>query len=197
MSIFTRSSASAPQPAATPLPETGEPATRVSTALPPPAPGVVAPPAAPLYTMRRPDSDAGDAQRSVAEKVRMAREAQQSVRERVRLAVQRAKGTVSPGRTARAQSTQPCAPAMPLSPNRSFDSGACVQNGLLNLAWQWQQAGAPIRAVHTYVELLTRYPDTPAANAAVTQLVELSEKLAREGQFHAALVIYDHLEQLA
>jgi hypothetical protein len=46
------------------------------------------------------------------------------------------------------------------------------------------------------VELLTRYPDTPAAGAAVSDLVELSEKLVGEGQFHTALAIYDQLERL-
>jgi hypothetical protein len=79
---------------------------------------------------------------------------------------------------------------------RFFDPVVAAQTGLLNLAWRWQQAGAPIRAIHTYVELLTRYPDTPAAAAAVADLVELSEKLAHEGQFHTALGIYDQLEEL-
>ena len=82
----------------------------------------------------------------------------------------------------------------PLDPS---NPAACAQAGLLSLAWRWQDAGAPIRAIHAYVELLTRYPDTPAAAAAVTDLVELSEKLVEEGQFHTALAIYDHLEQLA
>jgi len=67
----------------------------------------------------------------------------------------------------------------------------------LSLACRWQEAGAPIRAIHTYIELLTRYPDTAAAAAAVSDLVELSEKLADQGQFHIALAIYDHLEYLA
>jgi len=42
-----------------------------------------------------------------------------------------------------------------------------------------------------------RYPGTPAAAAAVADLVKLSEKLTAEGQFHTALTIYDHLERLA
>jgi TolA-binding protein len=74
---------------------------------------------------------------------------------------------------------------------------AHIQSGLLSLARRWQEDGSSHRAIHAYVELLTRYPETPAAAAAISDLVELSESLAREGQFHAALGIYDHLEQLA
>jgi hypothetical protein len=81
-------------------------------------------------------------------------------------------------------------------PHHGFDPVAATQAGMLNLAWRWQEAGAFIRAIHTYVELLTRYPDTPGADAAVADLVELSEKLVEHGQFHTALAIYDHLEEL-
>lgn len=77
-----------------------------------------------------------------------------------------------------------------------FDPVAATQAGLLNLAWKWQEAGAPIRAIHTYVELLERYPHTAGAEAAVADLVELSEILTEQGQFHTALAIYDHLEAL-
>ena len=73
---------------------------------------------------------------------------------------------------------------------------AAAQTGLLNLAWSWQKSGAPIRAIHTYVQLLSRYPGTPAAAAAVADLVELSETLANQGQFHTALAIWEQLEEL-
>jgi TolA-binding protein len=73
---------------------------------------------------------------------------------------------------------------------------AATQAGMLNLAWKWQEAGSPIRAIHTYIELLHRYPDTPGAAAAVADLVALSEILTKQGQFHTALAIFDHLEEL-
>ena len=84
----------------------------------------------------------------------------------------------------------------PAPPRHQFDRMAATQAGLLKLAWKWQEAGAPIRAIHTYIELLTRYPDTPGADAAVADLVELSDILTEQGQFHTALAIYDHLEEL-
>jgi hypothetical protein len=77
---------------------------------------------------------------------------------------------------------------------QTFDPLRAAQTGLLKLAWSWKQAGAPIRAIHAYMELLFRYPDSAAADAAVADLVELSDALVSEGQFHTALAIYDHLE---
>jgi hypothetical protein len=78
----------------------------------------------------------------------------------------------------------------------TFDPSRCAQAGLLNLAWSWQQAGAPIRAIHAYMQVLTRYPGSAGAAAAVADLVELSDKLADQGQFHIALGIYEELEEL-
>jgi hypothetical protein len=46
------------------------------------------------------------------------------------------------------------------------------------------------------MQVLERYPDTAAAAAAVSDLVEISDILAHEGQFHTALAIYEHLEEL-
>lgn len=177
MSIFKRSSSDT-QTATVPAPST--------------PPGVVPPAAAPIYSTRPPEP-APQGEGLVAEKVRKAKEAQQSAQEKIRVAVRRATGTGSPPTascvTPRAFLRPPMAP-------RTSSSEACAQAGLLNLAWMWQEAGAPIRAINAYVELLERYPDTPAAASAVEDLVKLSEKLAGEGQFHTALKIYDHLEQL-
>jgi hypothetical protein len=144
-----------------------------------------------MYSTRPPESAEG----SVAEKVRLAREAQQSVNARVRSAVQRARAQASTGRPARAF-VGPI-PQRPATIGPPCDGPAIAQAGLLNLAWSWQAAGAPIRAIHAYIDVLTRYPDTPAACAAVEDLVALSEKLVAEGQFHTALAIFDHLESLA
>jgi hypothetical protein len=150
------------------------------------APGVVPPPAAPIYSMRPPESARTTTQ--------------ETVQERLRVAVQRAGTAVSvEGVRRRAVPPAPRAPArqLPTGSRQSFDPIRCAQAGLLNLAWSWQEAGSPIRAIHTYVQVLTRYPDTHAAAAAVADLVELSDKLADQGQFHTALVIYEHLERLA
>ena len=79
---------------------------------------------------------------------------------------------------------------------QGFDPSRATQAGLLNLAWKWQESGSPIRAIHAYMELLCRYPDSAGADAAVADLVALSNKLAEQGQFHTALAIYDQLEEL-
>jgi hypothetical protein len=81
-------------------------------------------------------------------------------------------------------------------PRMPFDPEAYAQTGLLNLAYSWQQAGASVRAIHTYMQVLIRYPGTSAADAAVADLVEFADTLAEEGHFHTALSIYDQLEEL-
>jgi len=206
MSIFKRSSGDVQQSSAAAAVETitpgrqSDPQAGLSSPLAAPgaAPGVVPPPAAPMYSVRPPESQRGEsgAESSVAEKVRKAKEAQQNAQERIRLAVRRARSASPPPGVQRRPTHQ-----MAVTPQsrRHYpsDPAVCAQNGLLSLAWSWQEAGAPIRAIHTYVELLMRYPDTPATAAAVADLVTLSEKLAGEGQFHTALAIYDHLEYLA
>lgn len=144
------------------------------------APGVVPPPAAPVYSMRPPEPAA-----------RADNAAAAAVSEDVR----RARAMAAIAQAARAQRSIPAA-CPPAPPRHEFDRMAATQAGLLKLAWKWQEAGAPIRAIHTYIELLTRYPDTPGADAAVADLVELSDILTEQGQFHTALAIYDHLEEL-
>lgn len=217
MSIFTRSSSAAQETKAAASPEVLVPAGLADQPadIPSPyaparaaaAPGVVPPPAAPMYSMRPPESASrvdGDAAGSASDNVKAVREAQMkaqvSVQEKVRVAAQRNRAT-SPMQAVRRQTAQQTISSMSRAAltfgGQPFDPIRATQAGLLNLAWRWQEAGAPIRAIHTYVELLERYPDTPAADAAVADLVELSEKLTEEGQFHTALAIYDHLEHLA
>ena len=196
MGIFKREQGDVQLTSAAPSPETGaqEGQLKQQAKLTPPfvappkvaaAPGVVPPPAAPIYSMLPPEPPPrgeGGAESLAAEKVRVAREARQSDQERVRIAVKRA----SPAMGIRRRP-----PA-----HWSFDPVAATQAGLLNLAWRWQQAGAPIRAIHAYMQVLRRYPGSPGADAAVADLVELSDKLAGKGQFHIALGIYDNLEEL-
>jgi hypothetical protein len=138
---------------------------------------------------------AEDVDVSVAEKVRLAREAQ--LRGRDRLTARRARAAASTQVVRRQAVAQP-SPVPATQPIRQgFDPLRAAQTGLLKLAWSWQKAGSPIRAIHAYMELLFRYPDSAAADAAVADLVQLSDTLTSEGQFHTALAIYDHLERWA
>ena len=212
MGIFRREQGDVQQASTAPSPEMGAQGGQLeqqATLMPPfaaapgraAAPGVVPPPAAPMYSMRAPEGAPRydeEAESLVAEKVRLAREAQRLAQARVRGAVERAR-TASPATGARRrQAQQAPAPSRPARHEHriAFDPVRAAQTGLLNLAWSWQEAGAPIRAIHTYMQVLVRYPDTAAADAAVADLVELSDKLAGQGQFHIALGIYDHLEEL-
>ena len=177
-------------------------ATQVLVPQNPATPGVVPPPAAPVYSTRPPETaqhfelDTG----SLVAEVSKSSEAQENVQKRVRVAVQRTRTASSPrSSVVRRPVQQPTAVpawAAPTRVRQSFDPSRCAQAGLLNLAWSWQQAGAPIRAIHAYMKVLTRYPGTAGAAAAVADLVELSDKLADQGQFHIALGIYEELEHL-
>lgn len=189
MGIFRRDHGDVQQTSAAPYPETGATGSQLEqqAMLMPPfmpapdgaaAPGVVPPPAAPIYSMRPPESATradGSADGLAADSMRMA------------------STVAAPATRARRPLTR--RPARPVQ-QIPFDPTRCAQAGLLKLAWRWQQAGAPIRAIHTYMQLLDRYPHTPAAAAAVADLVELSEDLARHGHFHVALGIYEELEEL-
>ena len=200
MSIFKRSTPDVQPTTAVPAPETISQVRQpdaLSNMAPPFAgtsPGVLPPAAAPIYSTRAPEAS----ESPVAEKVRIAREAQQRAQDRIRNTVRHTKpSSPAPGVQRRPQEAMTSTWRQSRAPHAPSDPAACAQQGMLNLAWRWQEAGAPIRAIHTYVELLERYPGTPAAAAAVGQLVDLSAKLADEGQFHIALTIYDHLEHLA
>jgi|SRR5690242_5292734 hypothetical protein len=208
MSIFTRSPA--PQqtaPAADAPAQKGQPA-RTTDVSPPSipaqqaaAPGVVPPPAAPIYSMRPPEPvQRADVARS-AEKPKVTTDAQVTTRVEVDAAVRRARATTPATSLSRqvqtSQQRRAATIAMPTEPARQgFDPSRAAQAGLLNLAWKWQEAGSPIRAIHAYMELLCRYPDSAGAEAAVADLVALSDKLTEQGQFHTALAIYDQLEEL-
>ena len=169
------------------------------------APGVVPPPAAPVYSMRRPEPPRfDDAEVPVTESLRIAAEARRRVQEgmqgRLEVDVRRTRAAAPVARSVPQrrpmQQQAPAAPRTSTRPPMPIDPARFAQTGLLNLAWSWQQAGSPIRAIHAYMQLLERYPGTPAAAAAVADLVEISGDLAQQGQFHTALAIYDHLEEL-
>ena len=203
MSIFTRSS---PTPQQTAPDASAQKAPAKTTDVSPPsvpaqqaaAPGVVPPPAAPIYSMRAPEAAAPA---KSAEKPRVTADAQLKTRVDVEGGVRLARAT-SPA-TAVSRSVQRSLQRIAVTPTQraepirqGFDPSRAAQAGLLNLAWRWQEAGSPIRAIHAYMELLCRYPDTAGADAAVADLMALSDKLTEQGQFHTALAIYDQLEEL-
>jgi tetratricopeptide (TPR) repeat protein len=87
-------------------------------------------------------------------------------------------------------------PARRALPGDVFDPTGAIRVGLLRLARNWKDAGSTYQAIHAYTELLSRYPRTGAANAAVEELLEMAESLARQGKYFAALNIFNKLEQL-
>ena len=77
-----------------------------------------------------------------------------------------------------------------------FDPRGAIPVGRLRLARSWKDAGSTYQAIHAYTEVLVRYPGTGAANAAVDELREMAENLARQGKYYAALNIFNNIEQL-
>ena len=166
------------------------------------ASGVVPPLAAPVYSMAPavPVPPPPPADESVViEAVTAPPETQRRVEQQVQVALQRASAAGSPAPVVRSRPAPPRAPAprsAPRRPRQAFDPQAYAQAGMVNLAWAWSQSGSPIRAIHTYMQVLSRYPGTPAADAAVADLVAIADLLAEQGQFHTALSIYDKMDEL-
>ena len=79
-------------------------------------------------------------------------------------------------------------------PTYYYDPQAAARTGLLQLATAWRDAGSTYQAMHAYMEILNRYPQTGTAAAATEGLVELATNLEKQGMFYAALSIYEKLE---
>jgi tetratricopeptide (TPR) repeat protein len=77
-----------------------------------------------------------------------------------------------------------------------FNPRRAIRVGLLRLARNWSDTGSIYQAIHAYTEVVIRYPQTGAAEAAVEELLVLADKLARQGRYYAALNIFNKLEQL-
>jgi hypothetical protein len=77
-----------------------------------------------------------------------------------------------------------------------YDPQGAARAGLLRLATDWKEAGSAYQAMHAYMEVLTRYPQTGAAAAATEGLVDLANTLQKQGRFYAALNIYDKLDAM-
>jgi hypothetical protein len=77
-----------------------------------------------------------------------------------------------------------------------YDPQGAARAGLLRLATDWKEAGSTYQAMHAYMEVLTRYPQSGAAAAATEGLVNLADSLQKQGRFYAALNIYDKLDAM-
>jgi len=77
-----------------------------------------------------------------------------------------------------------------------FNPRRAIPVGLLRLARSWTDAGSIYQAIHAYFEVLIRYPQTGAAEAAVEELLLLADGLAKQGRYYAALHIFNRLEEL-
>jgi len=81
-------------------------------------------------------------------------------------------------------------------PGEVFDPRAAMRLGLLRLARNWKDQGSTYQAIHAYTEVVVRYPQSGAADAAVEELLGMADKLAQQGRYYAALNIFNRLEQL-
>jgi hypothetical protein len=84
----------------------------------------------------------------------------------------------------------------PQNPTYFYDPQGAARAGLLRLATDWKEAGSAYQAMHAYMEVLRRYPQTGAAAAATEGLVDLANRLQKQGKFYAALNIYDKLDAM-
>jgi len=102
----------------------------------------------------------------------------------------------SPGRQmVRASAGRPPARQRVVS-GEVFDPRRAIPVGFLRLARNWSDTGSIYQAIHAYTEVLVRYPETGAAEAAVEELLLLAERLSQQGRYYAALNIFNKLEML-
>jgi len=102
----------------------------------------------------------------------------------------------SPGRQmVRASAGRPPARQRVVS-GEVFDPRRAIPVGLLRLARNWSDTGSVYSAIHAYTEVLIRYPESGAADAAVEELLLLAERLSQQGRYYAALNIFNKLEML-
>lgn len=102
----------------------------------------------------------------------------------------------SPGRQmVRASAGRPPARQRAVS-GEVFDPRRAIPIGLLRLARNWSDTGSVYSAIHAYTEVLIRYPESGAADAAVEELLLLAERLSQQGRYYAALNIFNKLEML-
>jgi hypothetical protein len=76
-----------------------------------------------------------------------------------------------------------------------YDPVGEVRVARLRLARRWRDEGAMYQALCAYADMLTRYRQTPTADAAVEELLEMATILARQGMFHTALGIFSTIDE--
>lgn len=69
-----------------------------------------------------------------------------------------------------------------------------VHGSILRMARAWQAAGHVNEAIHTYTELLTRYPGTFVAQEAAEELHLLAQSYEKQGKYHLARSLYEKLQ---
>jgi tetratricopeptide (TPR) repeat protein len=87
-------------------------------------------------------------------------------------------------------------PARRRMPDEVFSARSAVPVALLRLGNASLVTGSIYTAIHAYTQILERYPDTGAANAAVENLLSLAERLQDEGRYYTALNILNQVEEL-
>jgi hypothetical protein len=76
-----------------------------------------------------------------------------------------------------------------------YDPMGEVRVARLRLARRWRDEGAIYQALCAYADMLTRYRQTPTADAAAEELLEMAIILARQGMFHTALSIFCTIDE--
>jgi tetratricopeptide (TPR) repeat protein len=87
-------------------------------------------------------------------------------------------------------------PARRLEPDEIFDPRGAVPVALLRLGNSSLVSGSIYTAIYAYTQVLERYPDTGAANAATENLLRLAAMLQDQGRFYTALNILNQIEEL-
>jgi hypothetical protein len=83
-----------------------------------------------------------------------------------------------------------------IEPGMYFDPHGAIRVGFLRLARKWKDTGQLYQAMHAYMIILQRYPDTAVADAAVEDLMELAESFEQEGKFYSAMNLFKKIEEL-
>lgn len=82
------------------------------------------------------------------------------------------------------------------APDFVFDPHGAIRVGMLKLARNWASEGHVYSAINTYREVLTRYPGTGVADAAVEDMLELAGTLEERGMYFTALNLFHTMEEL-
>lgn len=79
----------------------------------------------------------------------------------------------------------------------SFDPLGTARVERLRLARRWRDEGSIYQALCTYADMMARYRDTPAGDAAAEELLEMASTLERQGMYYTALAVFSKIDQMA